>query len=432
MEKAAQAGAVALLQRLIRFNTVNPPGAEREAQEWLAGLLEEAGFECDLPARDPDRPNLVARLRGRDAGPVLCLLGHVDTVPADPTEWTRDPWCGDVVDGEVWGRGALDMKSQVASEAAACIELARSGWRPTAGELLMVVTADEEAGAGFGAKWLCEERPEAVRCDLVINEGAGDLIEIEGRRFYTICLAEKGNFLFRLRTRGIAGHASLPGMGENALLKMAPLLERIAARQPGFERSPEADLFLEAVLGSPQPEPEAALERVREVEPRLTVLLGAMLGVTLVPTMIRASTKDNVIPSSCEALVACRVPPEKGEDHARERIREVLGDGDYEIEFIERVAGSRSPADTDLMRVVQRWVERMDPGATVVPMTLPGFSDSHWFRQAFGAVAYGFFPQKTSLFDSGPLVHAPDERVAVEDVELAASFYADVARDVLG
>lgn len=429
---AADAEAVALLQRLIRFKTVNPPGSEREAQLWLAALLEEAGFECQLLARDPERPNLVARLRGSESGRVLCLLGHVDTVPADPGEWSRDPWSGEIVDGEVWGRGALDMKSQVAAEVAACLELGRSGWRPAAGDLLMVVTADEEAGAAFGAKWLCERQPDAVRCDFVVNEGGGDLFEFEGRRFYTICLAEKGNFLFRLRTRGRAGHASLPAMGENALLKMAPLLARIGAEQPPYEPSPEVDLFLETLLGEPVDDLGAALERVRASEPRLIVMLGAMLGVTLVPTMIRASAKDNVIPSSCEALIACRVPPERGEDHARERIAAVLGEGDYEIEFVEAVAGSRSGVDTRLMRAIQSWIGRVDPSATVAPMTLPGFSDSHWFRQAFGAVAYGFFPQQTPLFESAPLVHAPDERVAVADVELAARFYADLAREILG
>ncbi len=153
------AEAVALLQRLIRFDTVNPPGNEAEAQDHLKGLLEGAGWECELLERVPGRPNLVARLRGAEEGPSLALICHVDTVPADPAEWTRDPWGGDLAEGYVWGRGALDMKDQVASETAACVALARDGWRPARGDLLLVVSADEETGAHNGAKWLCEEHP---------------------------------------------------------------------------------------------------------------------------------------------------------------------------------------------------------------------------------------------------------------------------------
>src|SRR5829696_4941331 len=139
-----------LLQRLIQFNTVNPPGNEQAAQEWLRGLLEDAGFECELLSAVEGRPNLVARLTGRSDGPTLGYMGHVDTVLADPDDWSVDPWSGEVKDGCVWGRGALDMKSQVAAEAAAAILLAEEGWRPEAGELKLIFTADEEAGGMSG------------------------------------------------------------------------------------------------------------------------------------------------------------------------------------------------------------------------------------------------------------------------------------------
>ena len=155
---------VELLQRLIRFQTVNPPGDEAEAQEWLRGLLEGAGFECELLAEVPGRPNLVARLRSGVDGPALCLLGHVDTVLAEPSEWRVDPWSAELRDGFVWGRGAVDMKSQIAAELAAVLTLTEEGWRPEAGELIVVFTADEETGALHGAQWLCREHPERVRC----------------------------------------------------------------------------------------------------------------------------------------------------------------------------------------------------------------------------------------------------------------------------
>ena len=162
-----------LLARLISFDTVNPPGNELPAQEFLAEHLSAAGFECELLGAEPGRPNLVARLRGRAPGPTLCYLGHVDTVLADASEWTHDPWSGDVAGGFMWGRGALDMKSQVAAEVAAAAELARSGWRPAAGELLIVSVVDEETGGELGAQWITQTHPEKVRCDLLVNEGGG-------------------------------------------------------------------------------------------------------------------------------------------------------------------------------------------------------------------------------------------------------------------
>src|SRR3954463_12161561 len=239
-----------LLQRLIRFKTVNPPGAERECQEHLAAILREAGFEVELLGRTEERPNLVARLRGEQDGPRLVLLSHVDTVLADPGDWQRDPWSGEIADGELWGRGAQDMKNHTAAEVMAAVSLVREGWRPARGELMIVATVDEETGGGEGAVWLCENHPDKVRCDYVINEGAGTVIPFDGRLVYGVCVAEKGVFRFTLTTRGAAGHASMPGVGDNALLKMAPLLERLAQNRP---RPPGTDPPPAPLSASPAP-----------------------------------------------------------------------------------------------------------------------------------------------------------------------------------
>jgi acetylornithine deacetylase/succinyl-diaminopimelate desuccinylase-like protein len=426
------AEAVDLLRRLIRFDTTNPPGNEEPAQQDLRDRLADAGWECELLARDPARPNLVARLPGRSEGPRLGLICHVDTVPADPAEWSRDPWSGELADGYVWGRGALDMKDQVASETAACIVLAREGWRPDRGELMLVVTADEETGAHNGAQWLCQEHPEKARCDMVINEGAGLAFGFGGRRYFPVAIGEKGVFRFRLRTRGVAGHASLPAVGDNALLKLAPLLERLRS-QPPRETTEDTALFLERLLGEPIADPDAALERLRAEDRLLATLLAEpMLGVTLTPTMARGSGKQNVIPSSAEILVDCRVPPEMGEDAVRERIGAVLGQGEFEIEFVEQVVGNRSPYEGPLAEAIEDWVAETEPGAAVLPIVMPGFSDSHWFRQ-LGATVFGFCPQSAmSLAEAVPLIHGADERVAVADVELMAGFFHWLPRRLLG
>src|SRR5436190_10475894 len=307
------AEAVELLGQLIRIDTSNPPGNEEPAQELLAETLGDAGFDCELLAAEPGRPNLVARLAGETPGPTLCLLGHADTVPADPSEWSFDPWAGDIVDGEVRGRGAQDMKDQVAAEVAAAAALGRQGWRPPKGELLVVTTADEEMGAAAGAQWLCREHPDKVRSDYVLNEGGGISFELDGRRFYTLCVGEKGPCRFVLRARGVAGHASLPGMGDNALLKLAPALERLR-RQPPIDPTPEGVAFVAALTGAEvdggdSKALESAVDRLRDSAPEvIAYLVEPMLRVTLVPTVARASPKENVIPSRAELLVDCRVP----------------------------------------------------------------------------------------------------------------------------
>jgi acetylornithine deacetylase/succinyl-diaminopimelate desuccinylase-like protein len=424
-----------LLAALVRLNTVNPPGNERPAQELLAGLLRDAGFEIDLLGRTEERPNLVARLRGTDDGPTLCLLSHVDTVLADPGDWQRDPWSGDVVDGELWGRGAQDMKSQTAAEVAAALELARSGWRPAHGDLLVVSVVDEETGGGEGAQWLTENHPDVVRCDWLLNEGAGTVFGFGDERLYGVCVAEKGVFRFTLTTDGVAGHASTPNIGENALLKMVPLLQAMAEHQPEFDiTDPPRALF--GGLGVPlDGDPVAALEALRARDPALAGLVEPTLGVTLAPTIISASEKINVLPSTARLQVDCRVPPGHGEETALRRIREVLGDGgDYEIEFHEQVVGNGSPLDTPLMDAIRGWVERVDPDARVVPVMLPAFTDSRTFRNAFpDVVAYGFFPQRQkTLFEAWPLMHGKDERIDVRDLGFAASCYRDVCKELLG
>jgi acetylornithine deacetylase/succinyl-diaminopimelate desuccinylase-like protein len=426
--------ATELLQQLVRFDTVNPPGAERPAQEHLAGRLRDAGFEVDLLGATPERPNLVARLRGRADGPVLCLLSHVDTVLATPSDWRHDPWSGDVADGFLWGRGSLDMKSQTAAEIAAAISLAQEGWRPARGDLLVVVTVDEEAGGAEGAVWLCAEHPDTVRCDFLLNEGAGAVIPYGGERLHGVCVAEKGVFRFTLRTTGVAGHASIPRIGDNALLKMAPLLRAMDERQPGFDLTEGPRAMLEGLGLAVDGDPDRALEDLRARDEQLALLVEPLLGVTLAPTRIRASEKINVIPAAAELQVDCRVPPGLGRAEAERRIHEVLGGEGYELRFTEEVVGNASPVESPLMDAIVAWVGEQEPDARVVPTILPGFTDSRTWRKTFPeVVAYGFFPHRhMTLYETSPLIHSADERIDVRDLEYATRFFRDVARGLLG
>ena len=423
-----------LLQRLIRFRTVNPPGGERACQELLADVLRSAGFAVELLGAEPERPNLVARLRGQRPGPTLGYLGHVDTVLAHPDEWTRDPWSGDVADGFVWGRGALDMKGQVAAEVAAAVSLARGGWRPARGELLILVVVDEETGGRLGAAWLTREHPEKVRVDSLLKEGGGEVFEYRGRRRYGVCTAEKGVFRFTITAEGVAGHASQPKLGDNALLKLAPVLEALATRQPSYVMTEAPAAFLRG-LGEDPSDPAAAVRRMAEADPRLVPLFEPMFGVTLAPTQAAASEKVNVIPSRAQLKVDCRVPPGLGVEAVRRAIAEVLGPADgLRIDFDEQVEGNGSPLGSPLRDAINAWIASQDPLAATVPVVLPGFTDSRHFRAAFpDCVAYGFFPQMhQSRLETAPLVHGADERIDVRDLGFAATFYRDLARSLLG
>jgi acetylornithine deacetylase/succinyl-diaminopimelate desuccinylase-like protein len=431
-----QAETTEVLQRLIRFNTVNPPGNERAAIEYLDSYVREAGFETELLGVTPERPNLVATLSGEDPdGPVMVFLGHVDTVLAAAEDWQHGPWSGEIADGFVWGRGAIDMKSQVAAEAVAAVELARSGWRPARGALKLVFVADEETGGHAGARWLTQQHPDKVRCDMLLNEGGGSSFEIDGVRHYGVCCGEKGIFRFQLTASGTAGHASMPQLGDNALLKLAPVLEALAAGSHGYDPTPVPLALLEA-LGEDPGDIPGALERLMPKHPAIGVMVEPMLSVTLTPTMVHASEKINVIPARAWVKVDTRVPPGLGADVALGRLHDVLGSAaeGLQIEFTEQVYGYVSSHQSDLMAAIERWIDRNDPGARAVPLLLPAYSDSSYFRAAFpDLTAYGFFPQRhQTLLETTSLMHNADERIDVRDLGYAANCYLELALDLLG
>jgi acetylornithine deacetylase/succinyl-diaminopimelate desuccinylase-like protein len=421
----------ALLQALLRLDTVNPPGNETQAAEVLRAYLAESGVDVELYARVPERANLVARIEGGD-GPTLAFLCHTDTVLADPREWDRSPWSGDLVDGEVWGRGALDMKDQVAAGAVAFASLAREGFEP-AGDLLFVATADEEVGGddGYGLVWLCREHPDAVRCDYAVNEGAGDRLLVGETPVYLCATAEKMSAPFVVRVHGRSGHASMPGIADNALVKSARYLEALGAYAPPRELIPEAKGLLEALLGEAPPL-EEALDRAHALNPMLPALVEPLLAFTLSPTMIDASHQRNVIPALCEITVDCRLLPETTPADVEPLIRAALGNGAYDLEFEEAVGGTRSSMQTPLWSALETFTAGIEPGARLAPVACPGFTDSHYLRQAFGTVAYGFFPIRyMDPEQATKLVHSANERIRVDDLELGVEMLRSVARALL-
>jgi acetylornithine deacetylase/succinyl-diaminopimelate desuccinylase-like protein len=422
--------ATGLLQELIRAHTVNPPGNEIRGAEVLRQYFARNGIECELYAREPERPNVVARIPG-GGGPSLAFLSHTDTVLADPEEWDRDPWSGDLVDGEVWGRGALDMKGQVAASAVAFASLKREGFTPS-GDLLFISVADEEVGDGYGLSWLVEAHPDAVRCDFAVNEGGGDRLVLGGQPVYVCATAEKMSAPFKVRVKGRSGHASMPGIADNALVKAARYVAALGAYEPPRQLIPEARAFLEAVLGEVPPI-EEALVRARALHPLLPALVEPLLSLTLSPTMIDASHQRNVIPAVCEVTVDCRLLPDQSPADAEPLIRAALGDNHYELEWTEAVGGTRSPLESPLWDTLATFVSQIEPGARMAPIACLGFTDSHYLRQAFGTIAYGFFPIKAMDPElATKLVHSANERIAVDDLELGVDMNRSVARALLG
>ena len=418
-----------LLQELLRLDTVNPPGNETQAAELLRAYLEPAGLECELIARVPERANLVARLRGRGEGPSLLLLSHTDTVVADASEWSVGPWSGTLRDGQVWGRGALDMKHHVAAAAATIAALAREGFRPS-GDLVFAATADEEVGSGFGVEWLCEDHPDAVRTDYCINEGGGDRLVADGRTLYLCATAEKMSSAFKLIVRGRSGHGSMPSIADNALLKAAHLIARLDGVRDDARLLPETELFLDAVLGEVPPAGEVR-ERLERAGADLAAMVEPMLGFSVSPTMIEGSSRRNVIPGVCEVVCDCRLLPGQTQAEAEAVLRRRLGEGDYELEWVEGVGGTRSQMDGLLWPAIESFVKAEEPRAELVPMILSGFTDSHYLREAFGTVAYGFFPMRSLKPEvAARLIHSADERIPVDDLELGTRFLLHTARTI--
>jgi acetylornithine deacetylase/succinyl-diaminopimelate desuccinylase-like protein len=424
----------ALLRDLLRVDTTNPPGRETAAATLLKDYLEASGVECELVARDPDRANLVARIRGTGDGPSLALLGHTDVVPADPTGWQHPPFAGHLdADGYVWGRGAIDMKNETASRAVTLAVLARSGFRPR-GDLMLIAEADEENGTEVvGLQWLVGERPD-IRADYVINEGASERLKLaDGRTVVTINVGEKATLPALVTALGRAAHASTPLAGANAVPRLATLIGRLADHRPPRRLLPETRALLEALVGEVDGDLDGAIDRAQRLHPAFAELVAPLFSTTIAPTRLRGSDARNVMPARASVECDCRVVPGTTEDELASELAVALGtDVPHEVEFLEPPnGGSVSPIDTPLYEVCRAWLAENDPGAVLLPTVCTGFTDSHFMRDAFGSVAYGFWPMRHTPYEVAAAgIHSVDERVHVDDLGYATRFHVEACRAI--
>lgn len=437
-----------LLQQLIRNRCVNDgtpaSGQEVRSADLLSAYLDLPGVEQQRFEPVPGRGSLLARIEGSDPeAPSLLLMGHIDVVPVNPDRWRHDPFGGELIDGEVWGRGAVDMLNLTSSMAVAFRRLATEGFRPR-GSLLYLAVADEEALGLHGAGWLLEHERDAVYADQVVTEFGGlgmPLPSTSGAAVLPVMVAEKGAYWRRIRVRGTAGHGSMPLRTDNALVRAAEVVRRLDAYHP---QARILDLWRGFVLGADLPDDLAtalvdpdALDALVADLPDVGVarMLHACTHTTFAPTVMHGGVKTNVIPDAVDLQVDIRTLPGDGPDEVDTMLREALGGLYDQVEIAGDVDddASRSPVDTPLWGSLARVVGRLAPGARTVPFMLVGATDARFFRRA-GATAYGagLFSDRIPFREFMGMFHGDDERVDLESLRLSFELWDGLVRDLLG
>jgi acetylornithine deacetylase/succinyl-diaminopimelate desuccinylase-like protein len=421
--------ATALLRRLIACDTSNPPGREAQAAAILEDYLEPAGIECERVAKDPARPNLLARLRGRGDGPSLAFLGHLDVVQARRQDWSVEPFAGVERDGAIWGRGAVDMKCQVAATAVALATLAREGFVPN-GDLMLILLADEEVGdAGVGAPYFVEAKPD-LRPDYVVGEGAGERFDTPRGPLYLVDHGVKRTASATLTVRGVAGDASLPDAGPSAAFELARLLRRLEEYEPAPRVRPEVEPLLDFLAPGVEDDAER-VARARAANPALGMIVGALVTNVIHPTVIDAPGPANVVLEEATVTLPCIVLPGVEKDELEAELREALGEGDYTLEVVAPEGGLTSPTSTPLRDAIEGFLAEHDPDARLIPTLGYGYSDCHTMREAYGCVAYGFIPfRHADPMTNLTTKHGADERVLVDDLVFQTRAALHVARAV--
>jgi acetylornithine deacetylase/succinyl-diaminopimelate desuccinylase-like protein len=446
VDNALTAQTVELLQALIRNQCVNDgtvaSGQEVRTTDVLRAYLAGSGLDVEVyePDGAPGRASLVARIEGSDPNaPTLCLMGHTDVVPVNPKTWTRDPFGGELVNGEVWGRGAVDMLNLTASQAVALKALARRAWRPR-GTLVYLACADEEAGGTLGAGHVCDRHWDALDADYLLTENGGTVSAHGDQLSVTVHVGEKGVAWRRLKVQGTPGHGSMPYGADNALVKAAHVVSRLADYRP----SPYVDELWAAFVNTLDVAPavKATLVDPARVDDAIADLPAGMARylwsathTTFSPNMCRAGAKTNIIPDAVDIEVDIRTIPGDDEDEVRRHLDKALGDLAEEV-VVEKLfskPASMSPTGTPLWDVLRRVVDAHYPGASLLPRMIVGFTDAPYFRDR-GAIAYGFglFSRALTAEAMAGRFHGNDERVDVDSLALTTQAWLDTCELLLG
>jgi acetylornithine deacetylase/succinyl-diaminopimelate desuccinylase-like protein len=432
--------ALEIFCKLLTFDTTNPPGNEKPAIDYVRGLLESSGLTPVVVGAEEQRPNLVARIPGKGTGPSLMLDSHIDVVPANEGNWTVPPFSGEIRDGWVWGRGAIDMKHMTAMSVSVMLNAARTGFSPS-GDLVLSVTSDEETGAGLGAFYLVENHPDLIRADYALGEVGGMNITMNGHRIFPVQVAEKGICWLTLKVSGEAGHGSVHRKN-TVPERVGQVLKRLSSLSFPSAPHPAARAFIEA-LAQCSSFPNAQVLRMLARGVGTNTLLGkvvpeeraaplrAILGHTAQPTVVSCGSKINVVPSEGTILMDCRVLPGTSPDEMRGMVAGHLGDL-ATVEMTKGLRGSAVSIDNPLYKTIEAVVAEMDPGSRVCPYLMPGFTNGGAYTQ-LGTKYMGFTPvlmPPTVEFSS--LFHTVDERLPVDGFKWGVRTLWEIVARFLG
>ena len=417
---------VSNLRGLLRLDTRNPPGNEIRAAEYLRSLLEAEGISGEIVGPSRDRGTFIARLKGNGSEPPLLLMSHTDVVAVEPEKWTHDPFSADIADGFIYGRGALDMKNMVTMEAMTMLLLKRRGVHLKR-DVIFMAAADEEVGGTQGAGWVVENRPDLIQAEYALNEGGGSGFEINGRRYYPVQTAEKGTVRFRMRTYGKPGHGSVPHH-DNPILDLAEILTKCSPQLlpahftdtfrgyiAGIAETQPADVAqaLHAVLAD-ESTADAAIDKL-PLDEGLKLRMHAMLRNTITPTMLRAGSQINVIPSEAEASIDGRNLPGWTPEMFLEELRSLV-ENEAEITLLEPSTPLEADLHSPLYNTIKGVLKVHDPEATSVPFLLTGGTDAKHVTK-LGTRVYGFAPGLYMGPNEGRRVHSHDERINIRSLQ---------------
>ncbi|MDY7041991.1 MAG: M20/M25/M40 family metallo-hydrolase [Chloroflexota bacterium] len=428
--------AAQLLSRYLQINTTNPPGNESRAAEFLAALLRERGLEPKLYESAPGRANLLARLPGDGSGGAIILLHHTDVVPADPTRWSCDPFGGEIRDGYVWGRGAIDMKGAGIMHLLA-LHLLRHSSFPRWRDLIYLAVADEEMGSAYGVQWLLAHHWPEIEAEYVWDEGGFGLQGFFGPGvIFTVAVAEKQALWLRLVTEGEPGHGGMPH-ADNANDTLVRALGRVLDYQTPLRLHEVTQTMFRGIAGL-MPFPSSFLLRHLDNPPIFALARGsltaepsvnAILRNTLSLTVLHAGSKENVIPERAEAVLDVRLLPGEDLDAFIEKLKAVVADERVRLEIIQYPEPTTISAyDSPLFRTIAGVTARLVPGSIAVPMLTPGATDSCFFRRK-GINTYGLFPAIITPEELAGF-HGIDERISVENLRLGTRIVYEVLKSL--
>lgn len=423
---SVDAEVITHLRNLLRLDTRNPPGNEILAVNYLREVLEQEGFECLVVGPTPDRASLITRLKGDGSEPPLLLMAHTDVVAVEPDKWSHDPFGGEVADGFLYGRGALDMKNMLTMELMAMLLLKRSGVALKR-DVIYMAEADEETGGHAGAEWVVKHYPELIQAEYALNEGGGNGLEINGRLYYTVQTAEKGSARFKIRATGTPGHGSVPH-NDNAIVRLAELLSKVRGKQPPIHFTATLRGYIEGIASAQPPEVAVALRAVLAdektasaaidklpIEEHLKRELHAMARNTIAPTMLTAGSQINVIPSEAVAYLDSRILPGQTLEGYLEELHAIFG-ADCEIEFVDPSPALEAEPASPLFETITDVLRKYAPEATVVPSLLTGGTDAKHVSR-LGTKVYGFSPELYTGGNGWEGVHGHDEKINVRAMQ---------------